>query len=277
MNKTITRSHKHDRIRRITKYVTIAKIQISASLAYPVDMISRTLLIITFLWIFLQLWGTVYGANGKETIGGLSLRETMWYLMLAEAIVLSKSRVSRTIAESVRTGAIAYLLNKPYDFLLYHLSVSCGDGALRMTINILAGGALVWFTVGPPPDLGGWPLVVLAIMVAWVIDFCFSAAIGLLAFVTEDVAAFEWLYSKFRLILGGVLIPLDFFPEWLRSIALSLPFSYTVYGPARLFVDSNMKDFVTLFQAQLVWLILTGLMLLTMYRRGIKWLCINGG
>jgi ABC-2 type transport system permease protein len=264
-------------MRGLIKYLSIAKTQVSNSLAYPADMISRALLIVTFMWIFLQLWGTVYRSNGSETIGGLSLRETLWYLMMAEAIVLSKSRISRTIAESVKTGAIAYLLNKPYDFLLYHLSAAAGDSALRMVINILAGGALVWFLVGPPPDLAGWPLVVLAILAAWLIDFCISAAIGLLAFLTEDVAAFEWLYSKFRLILGGVLIPLDFFPEWLRSLAMSLPFSYTVYGPARLFVDSNLQDFINLFLVQIAWLGAMGLMLIAMYYKGTKWLCINGG
>ena len=33
-----------------------------------------------------------------------------------------------------------------------------------------------------------------------------------------------------------MLIPLDFFPAWLRNVSLILPFNYMMYAPARLFV-----------------------------------------
>lgn len=91
------------------------------------------------------------------------------------------------------------------------------------------------------------------------------------------MAAFEWIYSKFRLILGGVLIPLDFFPDWLRAAALSLPFSYTIYGPARLFVQPEFARFADLLFRQGLWLCLFALLLTAFYRRGARWLAINGG
>ena len=37
-----------------------------------------------------------------------------------------------TIAAAVKDGSIAYLLNKPYNFLLYQVSVGLGDSVLRM-------------------------------------------------------------------------------------------------------------------------------------------------
>jgi ABC-2 type transport system permease protein len=247
------------------------------SFAYPLDLLSRGLAIVLFMWIFTQLWRTTYSIVGQESISGLTLRETLWYLMLAETIVLSKPRLSQTIAQVVKDGSIAYLLNKPYNFLLYQASVGLGDSVLQMGVNLIAGGLIVWLAAGPPPAPSGWPLVLVAVMAAWLIDFCIAAMIGLAAFITEEVRAFEWIYQKIMFILGGLLIPLDFYPEWLQRIALATPFAYTIYGPARLFVDPSPGRFAILFLGQVAWLAGLGVLLSFLYRRGVNWLTINGG
>jgi len=263
--------------RGFLKYWAICKTELTISLAYPGEVAARSLSIVIFLWVFTQLWRATYRAAGQATVAGLTLRETLWYLALAEAIVLSKPRLSTRVAEAVRDGSIAYLLNKPYNFILYQMAVGLGDSVVRLAFNALAGGALTWLLSGPPPDARGWPLALVAVAAAWLIDFCLSAAIGLAAFVTEDIAAFEWIYSKVQYILGGLLIPLDFFPAWLRSIALAMPFAYTVYGPARLFVDPALGRFAALLGAQLAWLVVLGLALALLYRRGTRALAVNGG
>jgi ABC-2 type transport system permease protein len=259
------------------KYWAILTTQVINSAAYPGDLAARSLTMIVFMWVFTQLWGAAYRITGTSAIGGLTLRETLWYLMMAETIELSKPRVTQTIADAVKDGSVAYLLNKPYDFLLYHAAVSFGDSLLRMVFNVLAGGALIWLSAGAPPDARGWPLVLVTVLLAWLLHFCLNAVIGLAAFVTEDVAAFEWIYQKLVMILGGLLIPLDFFPAWLRDIAQALPFAYTLYGPARLFVDPSLERFGALFAGQALWLLVLGGALMLAYRRGVARLTINGG
>lgn len=259
------------------KYLAVLRTQLLNSIAYPLDLATRSITIVFFVWIFGHLWEATYSAMGQTVIAGLSVRETLWYFMVAETIVLSRPRLSYTIAESVKDGSVAYLLNKPYNFLLYHFSVSLGDGLSRVPFNALAGGAVAWWMVGPPPTALGIPLALVAIAVGWLIDFCFTAMIGLAAFVTEDVAAFDWIYSKFILLLGGVLIPLDFFPDGLRGIAQALPFAYTVYGPAHIFVTPDPARFAALLLGQAAWLAVLLLVLAWVWRRGARSLSINGG
>ncbi len=259
------------------KYWAIFTTQLTNRLAYAGDLAAQSLSIVIFMWIFMQLWRATYRAMGTDEISGLTLRQTLWYLMLAETIILSKPRISRTISEAVKDGSIAYMLNKPYNFLLYHMSVGLGDYLTAMIFNLLSGSIIAWLLVGPPPDPRGWPLVLAAMLLGWLIDFCFTALIGLAAFVTEEVSAFEWIYQKMLFILGGMLIPLDFFPQWLRSIAQALPFAYTIYGPARLFVEPDLARFATLLAGQIIWLGAMGLVVTLMFRRSISWLTINGG
>lgn len=261
----------------MTKYWAIFKTQLTNSIAYAGDLAVGSVMIVLFLWVFAQLWRVTYGAVGAQRIAGMSLGDTLWYLMVAETIILSRPRLNRVIAQQVRDGSVAYLLNKPYHFLLYQASVGMGDTVLRLLINALTGSIMVWLLVGPPPAPAGIPLVLIAMLLAWCIDFCISALIGLSAFITEDVTAFEWIYSKILFILGGLLIPLDFYPTWLQTIAKSLPFAYTVYGPARLFVDPSLSRFGQLVLLQGMWLILLGGLVTWLFNRGMRWLSINGG
>ncbi len=264
-------------IKKTAKYWAILRTQLINSAAYPLDLAARSILIVLFMWIFAHLWEATYRSMGQTAIAGLTLRETMWYLMVAETITLSKPRLSLAIAEAVKDGSVAYLLNKPYNFLLYHISVALGDAFGRIVFNVLAGGATVWLMVGPPPAMGAIPFTLVAIGLAWLIDSCITAMIGLAAFVTEDVAAFDWIYAKFILILGGVLIPLDFFPDWLRNVALALPFAYTIYGPARLFVSPDLARFAALLLGQALWLAALLVLLTLVYRKSVTRLSINGG
>ena len=262
---------------QFTKYLAIFKIQITNRWAYVGDLAAQSITIVMFMWIFLQLWRTTYSVSGTELLAGLSLKDTLWYLMIAESIMLSKPRLSREISRSVKDGSIAYILCKPYHYLLYQLSIGFADTITQIGFNFISGGLTVWILIGPPPTFMGWHLVLVSILLAWLIDFCINAIIGLTAFITEDVSAFEWIYSKFLLLLGGVLIPLDFFPDWLQSITKLLPFSYTIFGPARLFVDPTLQRFTALVAGQILWVVILGALVLLIFQRGSRWLSINGG
>jgi ABC-2 type transport system permease protein len=101
--------------------------------------------------------------------------------------------------------------------------------------------------------------------------------IGLAAFVTEDINAFQWIYQKFAFILGGLLIPLDFYPGWLQAIAKALPFSSMIYAPSRLFVTPSIDLFINTILMQVVWIVVLGSIAVLAYRRGVAVLTVNGG
>ena len=221
------------------KYWFIYQITLINSLAYPGELIGRSLMIIPFMLVFYQLWKVTFSAAGVDVINGLTVQDMLWYLMMAETIELGRPPLARTISENVKDGSIAYLLNKPYDFMLYQFSTAMGETIFRAMMNAIFGGVTVWFLVGAPAHPSGILIAIPAVIGAWVLHFCINAMIGLLAFVVEDVSAFTWIYQKLAFIFGGMLIPLDFYPHWLQVVAKALPFSSTIYGPARLFVSRS--------------------------------------
>ncbi len=259
------------------KYWSIFQITLINSLAYPGELIGRSLMIIPFMWIFYQLWKVTFSAAGAGVISGLTLRDMLWYLMLAETIELGRPPLARTMSENVKDGSIAYILNKPYDFLLYQFSTAMGETIFRAVVNALFGSITVWLLIGPPNHPEGFLIALPAIFGAWTLHFCVNAMIGLSAFVVEDVSAFTWIYQKMAFIFGGMLIPLDFYPDWLQGIARSLPFASAIYGPARLFVTPTPALFINVMSLQLIWILVLSMLLVIVYRRGLTQLTVNGG
>lgn len=261
----------------LQKYWFIFSIQLVNSLAYPGELIGRSLMIIPFMWIFAQLWRVTFAASGGTVINGLTLADTLWYLMMAETIELSRPRLANAISDTIKDGSIAYVLNKPYNFLLYQFSTAMGETVFRAVMNAIFGSFVIWMMIGPPPHPVGILFAIPAVLGAWILNFYISVIIGLAAFVTEDVSAFQWIMQKFAFILGGLLIPLDFYPPWLQTIAHALPFSAMVYGPSRLFASPTVEIFINTLLMQLVWSTVLGLATALIYRRGVAVLTVNGG
>jgi ABC-2 type transport system permease protein len=264
-------------MKTFAKYWSIFQITLINSLAYPGELVGRSLMIIPFMWIFYQLWKVTYSAAGADVISGLSLRDMLWYLMLAETIELGRPPIARTMSENVKDGSIAYILNKPYDFLWYQFSTAMGETIFRALLNALFGGLTVWFLVGGPNHPEGFLIAIPAILGAWVLHFCINAMIGLSAFVVEDVSAFTWIYQKLAFIFGGMLIPLDFYPQWLQVIAKAMPFASAIYAPSRLFVTPSVALFINVMSLQLIWILVLSVILAVVYRRGLTQLTVNGG
>lgn len=260
------------------KYWFIFKIQFTNNLAYPGELIGRSLFILPFMWIFYQLWRVTFSASGTEVINGMTLTSTIWYLMLAETVELSRPRLGNVISDAVKDGSIAYILNKPYDFLLYHYSSAMGETLFRAVLNALMGSALVWALAGASPGGAlGWLFALPALLGAWTLNFCITALIGLSSFWVEDISAFLWIYQKLGFILGGLLIPLNFYPVWLQNIARALPFAAMTYAPARLFVEPSLPTLLSTLGMQAIWIFFLVAALAVAYYRSMTVLTVNGG
>ncbi len=260
------------------KYTAIAQINLQNSLAYAGELTYRSIFMVVILYVFVQLWRATYRAVGTDTIAGLTFRDTLWYLVMTETLILSKLRFANKMSEEVKDGSLAYTISRPYNYLLYHWAYGLGDTLLRLVINFWAGALLVTVLVGPMPfsPLYTLPLII-SIALALVLDFCIEGLIGLSAFVTEDVGSVQLIYQKMLFILGGMLIPLDFFPAWLRNVALALPFNYVIYAPARLFVSFDPARWLNVIAMQAVWIGVFALALWALFRVGLRHVSINGG
>lgn len=265
---------------KIHKYTSMTAINLQNQLAYLWDTLNRSLFILFIMFIFVQLWAAVYGDGGSpdREIAGLTFVNVIWYLLIAETMELGKARHDLAISEEVKDGSIAYRLVRPYNYLVYHFFHNLGETLVRMGLVFLLGLPVVLYYAGPP-QIDWWiiPPVLLIMAGGMMLDFFTLSIIGLLAFVTEDIGSFRLIYQKLVFVLGGLMFPLDFLPNWLQGIARALPFQLTTYAPARLFVRFEWSLFANFLGMQMLWLAILGTVLWLQYRWAVQRLAINGG
>ncbi len=262
----------------LRKYLAVLRVSVANNLAYLPEVFFRALLLVVLVFILTQLWKTTFSARGATRLSGFSISDMVWYLVAAEAIAMSLPALTRRVDQEVRSGQLAYLLGRPCNYVLYHFSQYLGERLVRLVMNAIVGSILALLIVGPPHftwmGLAAWPL---AAFLALCIDFVAYATIGLFAFWTENTESFSLIFSRLTLVLGGVLAPLEIFPQPLRSIAQALPFSAILYGPSRTLVHFDLASFIRLLEQQALMIAIGGLILFAVYQIAIRRVNINGG
>lgn len=199
------------------KYWGVLTTNLKSNITYLKEIWFRSLFMVLVIYIFINLWQAAYGDN--ERINGLSFDQVMWYLVITETIVLSKSRIAQEIANEVRDGLIVYSLGKPIHYVQYHIAKGLGDSLLKLMINFVAGSLLLLIVNGLFPPIGASiGLVCVVTVLSLILDFIIGAIIGLFAFTLEDISGLVMIYQKLLFIVGGMLIPLDFLSRHVEKL-----------------------------------------------------------
>lgn len=262
----------------LSRYFAISRIAARQQLTYRGEFWMRSISMIIFMGIFMALWNTVYAVSGHATESGYTLRDIVWYLVMTETVIHSSSRIFIAIAETVRSGAVAYTLTRPVPFPLFQIATSLGNSAPRFALNLAAGalvvGLGVGFGAGSAPGLAAFLLLA---ALALLLDALIAVLIGLLAFWMEEVLPVFWIYQKLLFTVGGLFLPLEFFPGWLRTLSRWLPFNFITYAPARAFVAFAPGEVAQALLGQLLYIGLFALLAALVWRAAQRRLVVQGG
>ena len=212
----------------------------------------RNFFLVVILFVMYRLWREIL-ADGP--IVGFTLVQMIWYLAVTEAIELSRGRLFQEIQDDVRTGAVVYALARPYPYPAFEFTRWFGGALVRLAPLLGIGFAKALVLVGRLPQFAyGFTLAFPAIILGVALGTLWVLLIGLLAFWSEDVTPFYWIYQKIVFIFGGMFLPIDYFPEWPAAISRVLPTAFQAYWPARLAVSPETGVAMTTYTGQLMWI-----------------------
>jgi ABC-2 type transport system permease protein len=264
----------------ISKFRAVMQVTLRSRLRYLGDFWSAAIFILVVMYVFVELWRVTYAQGGDASglVAGFSLTQMIWYLVATETIILSMIPIHRHIENEIKSGDVAIRLNKPYSFLGWHAAVFLGEGALKALVLAGAGGAIAFAAVGFPSFAATQvPALVVSFVLTALLNFCWGAMIGLLAFWTEDVTGFFFVLDRLKWLMGGFLMPIPLFPVWMQGAVAWSPFPLMIYEPARLAIDFSWARWLDVSGRQFGLLLLLGLMAWGMYRAGVRRLDVNGG
>jgi ABC-2 type transport system permease protein len=245
------------------------------------DKMTRCIGYFVIIFIFVQLWGYIYGESGpNQVINGYTLPQMLWYLLITEFIyyIARSKQITVVISNEIKSGSIAYKLNKPYNYYLYCLSQFFAKsifGILFMLPVTLIIGVLL---VGTPSTFCMeqiLPCLLVSLLVGF-LTWAIYGVVGLIAFWTQDSTPYYWVVSKFFMIFG-LFFPISFFPIWLQPIITYSPIFALMSGPASLVANFSWELFGQVLLSQVVWISISLVLGLWMFNKGKKKVTSNGG
>lgn len=261
------------------KYLYIFKSNLMSNLQYVSNIMIGFITYFIVIFIFLNLWQYIY-SDSKELINGYSMNQMVWYVIITEVLWYATGgrKLCRRISEDVKSGNIAYNINKPYSYVGYSLFSHMSEAILKGILYSIAGIVIGLILLG---NIDGFslisiPFIIISMILAVIINTLFVICIGLVSFWIEDSGPFYWVYSKLILVFG-TMFPIEYFPSLIQPILNFSPVYVTTYGPAKLFVEFKYSNLVLILLAQIIYLVLVSLLATFIYRKGVKRLNVNGG
>jgi ABC-2 type transport system permease protein len=262
----------------VTRYAFVLRTAARQQWIYRAELAMRAIQMVLFIGVFMALWTTAFGVSDQADMAGFSLAEVVWYLAMTETIALSSSRVFIEIGEAVRAGDLAYTLARPLIYPFYQVANSLGNSAPRFLLNLLTAVAVVWIGMGQTAgSLPGIAAFVGMAALALLLDALVAVLIGLMAFWIEEVMPVFWIYQKLLFTVGGMFLPLELFPDWLRRVAEWLPFQFITYVPARAFVAFEPEFVLRAAIGQVIYVVILIALVVLVWRRAQRRLVVHGG
>jgi len=213
---------------------TLLRIGLADAFAYRAEFLVWVLTT-TLPLIMLALWSAAVQAGGP--IGRFGQGDFVAYYLAALIVrQMTGSWVVWELNMEIRQGILPMRLVRPMHPLIYYAAESLAALPLRGVIAIPVA-VLLLATVGAG-HVTHDPLMLVMFVVslfgAWLLQFAVLAILGTLGmFIESSLALFDVWLGLFS-VLSGYLVPLELFPQWVRTLVHWLPFRYILGFPVEI-------------------------------------------
>ncbi|WP_051412015.1 ABC transporter permease [Halonatronum saccharophilum] len=265
-------------------YWTFAKSEIQDRMAYRLSFFSFFFANILQIFIIYYLWKAIFSSSPSSTLQGFTLLEMITYVFMTNITQrLIDSSADRTLGRDVVEGNIAMNLIRPVNYRVRLLFSDVGSiiynfiiSTIPMWIILLivqyinAGEVILnssMFTIYP-----------ISLFLSFIILFLFNICFGMIAFHTTYIWGLGMAKLAIVGFLSGQVIPLDFFPRWLRRVLLLFPFESMNYTPVMIYLNKfNKEEIIRSISTQVVWVLILLVLSNYLWNKAIKRLTILGG
>jgi ABC-2 type transport system permease protein len=258
----------------VLKYLAFFRVAAAEARRDRGELYGRVMFFAVILGIFSSLWHAVAEAGMPVAADPKAL---VWYLAATEWIVLSAPPMHTEIQEAVRRGDIACQLGRPVSYVGAAFAEGLGLLAMRMPVLGVTACVCAFVFTGWIPPLRVLACVLPFGVVAAALITALYLWIGLLAFWLEDVSPVFWLCQKLLFVLGGLMLPIELYPDFIRRAAAFTPFPSVLAGPASFVLHGSSAGSGVLARDLAIWACVMGLAVWWVFRRAVSALTFNGG
>ncbi|MCQ2501284.1 MAG: ABC-2 family transporter protein, partial [Lachnospiraceae bacterium] len=194
--------------------------------------------------------------------------------------VLLTTNVEWRITDSVRKGTIAVDLMRPVNIFKVFFAENLGSVTVLIFQNLIPifiiGSLIVRMPV--PGNAKDGLLFLVSLGLAYFINWYLAVIFGMWAFKVIEMSALIQVKKHLLRLLSGSMIPIWFFPGWLRGVLECLPFVSIYQMPISIYVGQYTREsLIKGLSLQVVWVLLLYTVAKYLEKRVTKFVMIQGG
>ncbi|MGN0649588.1 MAG: ABC transporter permease [Oscillospiraceae bacterium] len=260
-------------------YIYVVKMRIQTMMAYRLDAWSMMIMQCLLMAAVGFFWQAVYG--GTQAAHGVTGDMMITYTEISMLIgSLYYMGVEDRISDAVKTGSIATDMIKPINLFKLYFAEDMGNIIFNLffcTIPMFIVAVLI-FGLPVPASAEHFWLFLASFVLGYAINWFFSAAFAMIAFTAIDLGPVFSIKYHFVNMLSGAIIPLWFFPEWLRSALYFLPFVYMYQEPLSMYIGKyTPEECLVKLGIQAAWLAGLAIIFVFAQSRATRRVMVQGG
>lgn len=223
-----------------------------------------TPLIMLMVWLQLAKDGPIGGYD--------QLAFAQYFLFMFFCRQLTPTWVIYLLDRGVKHGELSPYLLQPLHPVWRYATEHWGEMALRVPMVVPI--VLVGLTLA---DAWSWsllanlPVFLLALVLAWIINFAVHITVGLVAFWTDNALGYDTFVYQLYIMLGGVIVPVELFPGAVRDLIYWTPFPYILDFPVRVMIGrASGMEVLQGIGTQLFWIGLLVAIFALAWRAGLR-------
>jgi len=258
-------------------YLEFARKAFAREATYRVEVFTHVGSLILRVYLLRSLWTALYRQNAAPVNIPLHAMITYATVALLMSLVLEVDG-TRAIREKIREGTIATDLMKPIVLPLYFFSDGFGQTIFHAMLIVPSLAIALFLVHVDVPSLAALAAFTFSFVLGYLVNFFLNFLMNTVAFWTLETFAVQLMVRWASDLLGGQLIPLDFFPGIFGTIVSSLPFAAIYSTPLRIYiVELPPSAWAGAFAIQLMWLAVFAACAALLWRLAEQRVVVQGG
>ena len=225
-----------------------------------------------FPLLLMAVWLTVVAEAGPPA--GWSTGDFLAYFAAAAVVGhVTGTHIVWEWDQDLRSGDLSFKLLLPVHPFFQYAASDLGHRVVMAAGVVPLWILAAWALPALSYDAGAGRLILTAaaILLAWALSAVMGLTVGLLGFWSTQTTNIWMLWWGLGSLVSGWVAPLELMPDWLRSVAMVLPFRSTLGFPAELVCGRLAASEIALgFAIGLAWTAAFGVLYAICWRRGVR-------
>ncbi len=266
---------------KLKKYLALTRIGMIEALHFRLSTVILVFGNLIYLIVVYFLWNSIYASSGADVVNGMTFTDTLIYLVLASALFnFMEMYAVWEMGRNIQTGKIVLDLLKPMEYRNYLFWSFTGTLIMNFFSTFLITFIIVCIVTNGAISIGiNLIYFMFSVLLSIIINYNIDFFIGSVCIFTESIWGINIMKQAVVLLFSGATIPIAFFPEPLKTIVYYLPFQAIYNSPLTLLLnkDPQLNDLAATIGVQVIWCIITTVLVKLFWNYSIKKITVNGG